>query len=233
MPVAVVRAMTTVAAKGVAQATGIAAAVAREMGTAEVTATETVAVVEMVGEVAGRAVEVMKAAKAAEIAATVIRVVGIAAGVVAAVRAMEMAGGKVVGGLEAAAVVRELGTVAAPAQVMEPAAEMPEVAGEMAEPAVAPAKGLGMVAVVEAPELTVRAVGALELAIIRVPGPVPAKAMQAEAALVPEALGALEALAVRPATTAAENPEERRLQHPCPQHQTRQAQQVRAQHRPE
>jgi hypothetical protein len=226
--------MTTVAAKGVAQATGIAAAVAREMGTAEVTATETVAVVEMVGEVAGRAVEVMKAAKAAEIAATVIRVVGIAAGVVAAVRAMEMAGAKVVGGLEAAAVVRELGTVAAPAQVMEPAAEMPEVAGEMAEPAVAPAKGLGMVAVVEeAPELAVRAVGALELAIIRVPGPVPAKAMQAEAALVPEALGALEALAVRPATTAAENPEERRLQHPCPQHQTRQAQQVRAQHRPE
>jgi hypothetical protein len=40
--------------------------------------------------------------------------------------------------------------------------------------------------------------------------------MEAGAALVPKAPGALEAQAIRPATTAAENLGERRLQHPRP-----------------
>jgi hypothetical protein len=167
MPVVVIRA--TVAAKGVAQAT------------------RTTEVVEVAGEVAGTAVELVKAGEVAEITATVIGVVGIALAVLeapAAVRAMEMAEVKAVRALEAAAVVRVLGTVAVPAQAMEVAA------GEMGEPAVAPAKDLRPAAL----EVAARAVAALEEAIIRAPGPVavPARAMQAEAVLVPEKSGALE-----------------------------------------
>jgi hypothetical protein len=100
---------------------------------------------------------------------------------------------------------------------------VPAVAARgMGAPEVAPAKGPGTVAaavvVVGAPEVAAKAVGALELAIIRVPGTAaaPAKSMEAEAALVPKAPGALEAQAVRPATTAAEKLGERRLQHPRP-----------------
>ncbi|WP_201863400.1 hypothetical protein [Microvirga soli] len=192
MPVAVVRAMTTVAAKGaVAPVTGIAVVV-REAGTAGVTATETAAVVEVAGEVAHRAMEVVKAGETAEITATVRGVVEIAAAP-AAVRAMEMAGVKAVGALEAA-VVRVLGTVAVPTQAMEAAAQTPgEVAGAMGELELASAKGLGTAAVLAALEVAARAVAALELVVIRAPGPVavPARAMQAEAVLVPEALGAL------------------------------------------
>jgi hypothetical protein len=84
---------------------------------------------------------------------------------------------------------------------------------------VASARGTAAAAVVVgAPEVAAKAVGALELAIIRVPGIVaaPAKSMEAEAALVPKAPGALGLQAIRPATTAAENLEERRLQHPRP-----------------
>jgi hypothetical protein len=105
---------------------------------------------------------------------------------------------------------------------MEATAEMPAVAARrMGEPGVAPAKGLGTVAAVvavRAPEVAAKAVGALELATIRVPETVaaPAKAMEAEAALVPKAPGALEAQAIRPATTAAANLGEHRLQHPRP-----------------
>ena len=87
-----------------------------------------------------------------------------------------------------------LGTVAVRAQAMEAAAQMPEeVAGAMGEPEVASAKGLGTLAVLAAPEVAARAVAALELVVIRAPGPVavPARAMQAEAVLVLEALGAL------------------------------------------
>jgi hypothetical protein len=88
--------------------------------------------------------------------------------------------------------------------------------------------------VLGAPEVAARAVEALEVVTIMVPRPVavPAKAMRAEAALAPEEPGALETQAVRPATTAAEDPGEPRLQHPRPQHQIRPAQQAREQRQP-
>ena len=84
-----------------------------------------------------------------------------------------------------------------------------------------PAQVMGIAAVIRAaemPAVAAKAVGALELAIIRVPGIVaaPAKSMEAEAALVPKAPGAQEAQAIRPATTAAANLGEHRLQHPRP-----------------
>jgi hypothetical protein len=151
--------------------------------------------------------------------------------------AMEVAAAKVVRAAEVVAVVRGAGAVAAAAKAT---AGTPEVAGAMGEPAAVPAKGLGTAAVepaaavvLGASEVAAGAVVALELVIVRVPGPVavPARAMQAEAMLVPEALGALEAQAVRPATTAAEHREQHRLPHPCPQHQMREVRQVRAQHR--
>jgi hypothetical protein len=144
----------------------------------------------------------------------------VAGTVAVAVRATEPAEAKAVEAPEIVAVVRVLGTVAAAAKAT---AEMPAVAARgMGAPEVAPAKGPGTVAaavvVVGAPEVAAKAVGALELAIIRVPGTAaaPAKSMEAEAALVPKAPGALEAQAVRPATTAAEKLGERRLQHPRP-----------------
>ena len=103
------------------------------------------------------------------------------------------------------------GTVAVTVRATEPAEAMLEAVVRATEVAAA-------VVVVGAPEVAAKAVGALELAIIRVPGTAaaPAKSMEAEAALVPKAPGALEAQAVRPATTAAEKLGERRLQHPRP-----------------
>jgi len=66
--------------------------------------------------------------------------------------------------------------------------------------------------------MAAKAAEALERAIIRVPETVAAvaKSMEAEAALVPTAPGALEAQAIRPATTTAENLGESRLQDPRP-----------------
>ncbi len=117
----------------------------------------------------------------------------------AVVKAVEVAAAKAVEALEVVAVVRVPGAVAA---VAKATAEMPAVV----------ARGM------RGPEVGAKAVGALELAIIKVPEIVaaPAKLMEAEAALVPKAPGALEAQAIRPATTAAENLGERRLQHPHP-----------------
>jgi hypothetical protein len=115
----------------------------------------------------------------------------------AAVEAVEVAAAKAVKALEVVGVVRVPGPVAV---VAKATAEMPAVV----------ARGMA------GPEVAAKAVGALELAIIGVPGiaAAPAKLMEAEAAPVPKAPGALESQAIRPVTTAAENLEERRLQHP-------------------
>ena len=202
---AVVRVITMVAAEKTEGAV-------KGMGTAE--ATETVAAKMAVPARVMGIAAVIRAAETPE------EVEDEVAGTVAvAVRATEPAEAKAVEAPEMVAVVRVLGTVAAAAKAT---AEMPAVAARgMGAPEVAPAKGLGTVAaavVVGAPEVAAKAVGALELAIIRVPGTVaaPAKSMEAEAALVPKAPGALEPQAVRPATTAAEKLGERRLQHPRP-----------------
>jgi hypothetical protein len=198
----VVRVITMVAAEKTEGAV-------KGMGTAE--ATETVA-----AKMAAPA-RVMGIAAVIRAAETPGEVEDEVAGTVAvAVRATEVAAAKAVEAPEMVAVVRMLGTVAAAAKAT---AEVPAVTARgMGAPEVAPAKGPGTVtaAVVGAPEVAAKAVGALELAIIRVPGTVaaPAKSMEAEAALVPKAPGALEAQAVRPATTAAEKLGERRLQHP-------------------
>ncbi|WP_157934386.1 hypothetical protein [Microvirga ossetica] len=116
------------------------------------------------------------------------------------------------------------GTVAVAVRATEPPEEMPKAVVRAVEVGAAKAVEAPVVVAVvakataEMPAVAAKAVGALELAIIRVPGIVaaPAKSMEAEAALVPKAPGALEAQAIRPATTAAANLGERRLQHPRP-----------------
>ena len=173
-----------------------------------------VRVITVVAEETEGAVKGPGTAEATEIVAAKTAVPAQVMGIAAVIRAAEMPE-------EVEDEVAE--TVVVAVRATEPPEDMPKAVVRAVEVAAAKAveapevvavgRVLGAVAAVakataEMPAVAARGMGE--------PGVAPAKAMEAEAALVPKAPEALEAQAIRPATTAAANLGEHRLQHPRP-----------------